>query len=159
MELTEESGVSICMSSLTPEELPLGAIYGGGVWVRSSAKFHIPKLVELRAAWNENVLDERRLAADMFSLMAIETSSGVSPEPLLQLSFVPALIMGRRLGDEVVVVGCEIGVLQILSEAALALSLSRTWRITSASRDTSVSIGAASSRRAARIRWRFLGLG
>ena len=51
MELIEESGVSICMSSLTPEELPLGAIKGGGgVRVRSSARFHVPKLVVLRAA-------------------------------------------------------------------------------------------------------------
>lgn len=122
---------------------------GGGVLVRSSARFQNPRLVVLRVAWKEKVLEERRLAADIS--LAMVMSSKISPEP--EPSLGPA-VAGRMHGDEAAVAGCE-----PVAQMLLALSLSRTWRITSASRDTSVSIGAASSCNAARMRWKILGLG
>ena len=66
-------------------------------------------------------------------------------------------VVGARLGEEQEVAGRECEVERDAS--ALSASDSRTWRITSASRRTSVSMGAPSSRRAALMRAKFLDLG
>ena len=124
MECSEDSGVSRLRSSLMLEEEPLGRPpfegNGGGVRVRSSAMFQWARLLVERVAWKEKVLDERRLAAEIS--LAIVISSDNSPEPV---SLGPAVAVGRRLGEDVVVVACD-GVMQMLFCAAAALSLSRT---------------------------------
>lgn len=133
------------MSSLTPEELPVGTIGGGGVLMRSSKLFQKFTPPECLMAWFVNALEDRLLIESSLS----DESSGIFSE----LSMGPA-VTGPRFGEEAVVVGCD--GCRLMSPSA---SLSRTCRMTSASRLTSVSIGAPSSKRAARIRFRFLDFG
>jgi len=63
-------------------------------------------------------------------------------------------VAAKKLGDEAVVAGPE-----ARKVGSTSASLSRTWRITSASRLHSVSTGEPSSCSAARIRAKFFGLG
>lgn len=83
-------------------------------------------------------------AAVAISSMSIPVSSGISSS-----SFSPGTV-GRRLGEEFAVVD---------PSWPVVLSLSRTWRMISASRWTSLSMGALSSRSSARMRPNCLDLG
>lgn len=138
MDCREPTGMSMLISSLIPEELSLGMIGGGGVRIRSSKLFQNVGPPEFLMAWCENALEERRLE---WSSMFIAGSS----EMFSRLSNGPTVAV--RFGEDVAVVGCE-----WQRFISLSASLSRTCRITSASRRTSLSIGAPSSRRAARMR-------
>jgi len=93
-----------------------------------------------------NVLEDRRLACRPDPII---TFSGMSSRPS---DWVAA--RGSRLGEDAVVVVCEGA--RFISPS---VSLSLTCRMTSASRLTSVSTGATSSRRAARMRAKFFVFG
>lgn len=95
----DDCGVSIAISSLTPDELSRGKV-GGGVRILSSKLVQNPNPAEcLMACW-VNVLDDDRLLADMS--LSIVMSSGTSSK----LSVGPA-VAGCMLGEDAVVVGCD----------------------------------------------------
>jgi len=132
-------GESSGISSLIPEEEPRGRNCGGGVRFFSSVKFSQKSLpFELRIACCLKLLER----PDEISV--IISSSGIPSKESC---------VGPRLGDECVVVTEGFRV------SSRSTSLSRVWRTTSASRRTSVSTGALSSARAARIRAKPLVLG
>ena len=84
------------ISSLMPEELPLGTRSGGGVFMlRSSKLFQNPRLPEFLMAVCEKVLEDRRLADSL----PMVTSSGMSS----RLSGGP--VQARMFGEDAVVVG------------------------------------------------------
>lgn len=77
-DMIEDCGVSIAISSLTPEELSRGKV-GGGVRILSSKLVQNPRPAECLIACCVNVLDEDRLLADLSLPMVM--SSGISPKP------------------------------------------------------------------------------
>ena len=84
------------ISSLVPDELPLGTGSGGGVFtLRSSKLFQNPRLPEFLKAVCEKALEDRRLADSL----PMVTSSGISS----RLS--GRLVQARMFGDDAVVVG------------------------------------------------------
>ena len=148
VEITEDAVVSIPISSLIPDELPRGKRGGGGVRILSSKVFQKSTPAECLIAWFEKLLDiEERL-------LAIPSVFMISSESMSSIASTGPVVAGYKLGDEAVVWGCE-GKIAV----STSLSLSRTWRITSASLRTSVSTGALSSWSAARIRAKVLVLG
>lgn len=131
---------SISMS-LMPDEEPRGKNGGGGVRLLSSLNDSQNSLpLEFRMACCLKLLDRPDPTSDIIS------SSGMPSNESC---------VGPRLGDECWVVLVDIGICR----GSMSMSASRVWRTTSASRRTSVSTGALSSARAARIRANPLVLG
>ncbi len=133
----DEDGESNKRSSLMPDEEPRGR-KGGGGGVRLFSSVNVSQNsfpFEFRIACCLKLLDSPDDTSAMMS------SSGMPSNE--------SCVVGPKLGDECVVVlvdneGCR--------ARSRSMSLSRVWRTTSASRRTSVSIGALSSARAALIR-------
>jgi hypothetical protein len=147
-DVVDSDGESIGTSSLIPEEEPLGIKPGGGVWRRSSEKVSQNFLpLELRIACCLKLLDKPLSVDGVDEESAIISSSGISPRDSC---------VGPKVGDEKAAAGAwrEGGLI-----CSGPISLSRTWRTTSASLLTSVSIGALSSARAALIRAKPFGFG
>jgi hypothetical protein len=138
----ECEGESRDMSSLIPDDEPCGRNGGGGVRLFSSVKFSQNSLpFEFRIACCLKLLERLAPASAMISSSAMPSNDSC---------------VGPRLGEECVVVVVDIDGRRVGSRS---MSLSRVRRTTSASRRTSVSIGALSSARAARIRAKPLVLG
>lgn len=94
---TEDAGVSTFISSLIPDELPLGRLAGGGVRILSSKVFQKPGPAEFLMAWLEKLLDGRRdLETSVLIVSSPEMSSRQSKRPP---------IAGVRFGDGAVVAG------------------------------------------------------
>lgn len=131
------------MSSLTPDEDPVGRKAGGGVLLSTSLKVSQNSLpLEFFMACCLKLLESPDATSDIIS------SSGMPSRE--------SCVTGPRLGEEweVFVVdteACRIG--------SMSISLSRVCRTTSASRRTSVSMGALSSASANLIRVKPLVLG
>jgi hypothetical protein len=139
----ESKGESRDTSSLIPDDDPRGRNAGGGVRVFSSVKVSQNSLpFEFRIACCLKLLERPVVASDIISSSAMPSNE--------------SCVIGPRLGEECVVVVVDMEGRRVGSSS---ISLSRVRRITSASRRTSVSIGALSSARAARIRAKPLVLG
>ena len=119
-----------------PDDEPRGRNAGGGVRLLSSENVSQNSFpLELRMACCLKLLERIDDSSTIIS------SSGMPPKE--------SCVIGPRLGEDCVVVvadieGCRVG--------SRSMSLSRVRRTTSASRRNSVSTGALSSARAARIR-------
>jgi hypothetical protein len=132
----DRDGESKDISSLMPDDEPRGRKEGGGVRLFSSVKVSQNSLpFELRIACSLKLLESPEEISAMIS------SSGIPSNE--------SCVVGPRLGEECVVVVVDNEEFRIGSRS---ISLSLVWRTTSASRRTSVSIGALSSARAARMR-------
>jgi hypothetical protein len=140
-DIVDREGESIGKSSLIPEDDPLGKRpCGGGVLWRSSANVSQNFLpLELRMACCLKLLEMPRSVDGVDEESAMISSSWMSPSDSC---------VGTILGEEGPAAGAG-GVLCLVG--SISISLSRTCRTTSASRRTSVSIGALSSASAARI--------
>ena len=136
--------LSMFMSSLMAAELLRGRGGGGGVRMRSSKLFQKWTPPECLIAWDVKALEERRLSREMSSGMALVLSVVMGAE-------------GAKVGEEQKVVGCDCARGGRL--ISLWASPSRTCRMTSASRRTSVSMGAPSSSREAFTRANVLDFG
>lgn len=143
-----DGGVPIMATSSLTEELWRGR-NGGDVRVRSSLpkRFQKPMPMPFLSAWRLKEVDRRRdrerdpVGVSMLVDVDIASSSRSRGSE----------VVGPRVGERVE----RFGSMDMEVEA----SDSRTCLITSASRRTSLSTGAPSSRRAARIRAKFLVLG
>ena len=132
----ERDGESRDISSLIPDDEPRGRKAGGGVRLLSSVKFSQNSLpLELRMACCLKLLESVAVASSIIS------SSSMPPNA--------SCVTGPKLGEEWVVFVVDIEGRRL---GWRSISLSRVRRTTSASRRNSVSTGALSSARAARIR-------
>jgi hypothetical protein len=132
----EREGESRDISSLIPDDEPRGRKAGGGVRLLSSVKVSQNSLpFEFRIACCLKLLERPAVASSIIS------SSTIPPNE--------SCVTGPKFGEEWVVVVVDMEGRRVGSRS---ISLSRVRRTTSASRRTSVSIGALSSARAARIR-------
>jgi hypothetical protein len=143
-----EGGVPIMATSSLTEELWRGR-NGGGVRVRSSLpkRFQKPMPIPFLSAWRLKDVERRRdRGRDPVGVsMPVDVDIASSSRSRGSED------VGLRVGERVE----RFGSMDMEVEA----SDSRTCLITSASRRTSLSTGAPSSRRAARIRAKFLVLG
>lgn len=134
----EATGESMLTSSLIADELPRGKKGGGGVCIRPSWLLHDGLSLFFHGC-RLNAPKRPFPFAAAASSMSMPLSSGMSSR-----SFRPGTV-GKRLGEEFAVMDPSRPVVDVVS-------LSRTWRMISASRLTSLSTGALSSINSARMR-------